>query len=364
MGLDMAELRKRYKYTRMDRDRHGNVRWYTISPTGKKIRMHAEPGSDAWVREWERARSAARMPSEGTLSSLIVQYLRSPEYAGLKPSTQSMRRRILDKVRDTGGDLPARDVTSADIRAGRDLRRDTPAAANNRMKAISAVYEWGKEAGLVEHNPVRGVKRLKETGPGHHTWTVEECLAFEKRHPIGTMARLVYALALYTASRVSDLHRLGPQHLTGDGFIRIRQEKTNAVVVLPVVPPLLDAIEAIPASALTFAVTSYGKPFSVKGLSNKMAEWCDQAGLPQCRAHGLRKATAARLAEHGMSAHQIAAVTGHKTLSEVQRYTAEADQKRLAKAALEGTFGEQSVPPRAEVGRNGNPPEKMPRKNK
>jgi integrase len=344
MGLDMAELRKRYKYTRCDTDRHGNVRWYTISPTGKKIRMHAEPGSDAWVREWENARNAVRMPTEGTLAGLIVQYLRSPEFASLKASTQSVRRRILDNVRDSGGDLPARDVTSADIRAGRDLRRDTPAAANNRMKAISAVYEWGKEAGLVETNPVRGVKRLKETGPGHHTWTVEECLAFEKRHPVGTMARLVYALALYTASRVSDLHRLGPQHMTGDGFIRIQQEKTDAVVVLPVVPPLMEAIKAVPPSALTFAVTSYGKPFSVKGISNKMREWCDQAGLPQCSAHGLRKATAARLAEHGMSAHQIAAVTGHRTLSEVQRYTAEADQKRLAKAALEGTFGEQSVP--------------------
>lgn len=356
MGSAMAELRRRYKFTRCDTDRHGNVRWYTISPAGKKVRMREEPGSDAWIREWEAIRKAVRMPTHGTLAALIVQYLRSAEFAALSPATQTMRRRILSNVRDSGGDLPADEVTSADIRAGRDLRRDTPAAANNHMKAISAVYEWGKEAGFVTGNPVRGVKRLKETGPGHHTWTVEECLKYEARHPVGTMARLVYALALYTASRVSDLHRLGPQHLTADGFIRIQQKKTNAVVVLPVVPPLREAIDAVPARALTFAVTEAGKPFTVKGLSNRMRKWADQAGLPKCSIHGLRKAAAARLAEHGMSAHQIAAVTGHKTLAEVQRYTTEADQKRLAKAALEGAFGEQSVPPSLPTGDQTSPP--------
>jgi site-specific recombinase XerD len=40
----------------------------------------------------------------------------------------------------------------------------------------------------------------------------------------------------------------------------------------------------------------------------------------------LRKATARRLAEIGCTAHQIAAVTGHASLSEVQRYTKAADR--------------------------------------
>ncbi len=358
MGSGMAEIKRRFKGTRSDTDRHGNVRWYTIDPKGRKVRMRHEPGSDAWVREYQNIRQGHQRPAEGTLSALIVAYTRSPEFAAMKASTQSMRRRILDDVRGSGGDLIAREVTSADIRAGRDERRNTPAAANNRMKAISAVYEWGKEQGLVEHNPVRGVKRLKETGPGHHTWTVDECLQFEKRHPVGTMARLVYCLALYTASRVSDVHRLGRQHVTADGFMRIQQEKTGVVVILPIVPPLAEAIKAVPPVALTFAVTVHGKPFSVKGLSNKMRDWADQAGLPHCSIHGLRKATAARLAEHGMSANQIAAVTGHKTLAEIQRYTSEADQKRLAKAALEGTFGEQIVPPGVPTEDQNSPPAK------
>ncbi len=49
---------------------------------------------------------------------------------------------------------------------------------------------------------------------------------------------------------------------------------------------------------------------------------------------GLRKAAARRLAEAGCSAHQIAAVTGHRTLREIERYTQAADQVIRAEAAM------------------------------
>jgi Phage integrase family len=64
--------------------------------------------------------------------------------------------------------------------------------------------------------------------------------------------------------------------------------------------------------------------------------WCDAAGLSkQCSAHGLRKAACRRLAEAGCSASEIAAISGHATLGEVQRYTKAADQARMARAAME-----------------------------
>jgi integrase len=50
--------------------------------------------------------------------------------------------------------------------------------------------------------------------------------------------------------------------------------------------------------------------------------------------HGLRKAACRRLAEAGCSASQIAAVSGHKSLQEVERYVREADQERMARDAL------------------------------
>jgi len=45
------------------------------------------------------------------------------------------------------------------------------------------------------------------------------------------------------------------------------------------------------------------------------------------------------LADAGKTVHQIAAVSGHKTLKEVERYTRAADQRRLAREEL---LGEQN----------------------
>ena len=59
--------------------------------------------------------------------------------------------------------------------------------------------------------------------------------------------------------------------------------------------------------------------------------------MPNCSAHGLRKAAARRLAEAGCTAHEIGAITGHISLSELVRYTRAADQRRLAEAALAKT---------------------------
>ena len=59
------------------------------------------------------------------------------------------------------------------------------------------------------------------------------------------------------------------------------------------------------------------------------------AGLPlECQPHGLRKAAGRRLAEAGCSSRELMAVLGHKTLSEAERYTRDADQARLASAAV------------------------------
>jgi hypothetical protein len=48
----------------------------------------------------------------------------------------------------------------------------------------------------------------------------------------------------------------------------------------------------------------------------------------------LRKAALRWLAEAESTTKQIAAVSGHKTLAEIERYTARADQAKLAKAAI------------------------------
>jgi integrase/recombinase XerD len=91
---------------------------------------------------------------------------------------------------------------------------------------------------------------------------------------------------------------------------------------------------ATPSGHLTFLVTDYGKPFTANGFGNRVKDWCRQANLPHCSAHGLRKAAATRLAEQGATPHEIMAITGLRTLEEAERYTRAANMAKLADSAM------------------------------
>ena len=97
---------------------------------------------------------------------------------------------------------------------------------------------------------------------------------------------------------------------------------------------MAEVIAATPAKHMTFLVTDLGKSFTAAGFGNKFREWCNQANLPHCTSHGLRKATSTRLAERGATAHEIMAITGHQSLQEVERYTRAASKSRLADSAM------------------------------
>jgi integrase len=183
-------------------------------------------------------------------------------------------------------------------------------------------------------DPTIGIKTAR-TRPGEiHSWSETEIEQFEARHEIGSRARLALALLLYTAQRRGDVVRMGRQHIR-DGMLTVRQEKTGQALEIPVHPALRSILAATPGDHLTFLVASTGKPFSPAGFGNLFREWCEEADLPKaCSAHGLRKAACRRLAEAGCSEHQIASISGHKTLSEVQRYTRAARQSQLARAAM------------------------------
>jgi integrase len=91
---------------------------------------------------------------------------------------------------------------------------------------------------------------------------------------------------------------------------------------------------------LTFLTTAYGQPFTPAGFGGWFRKACDAAGLPKgCSVHGLRKAACRRLAEAGCSANVIAAISGHRTLKEVARYTNAADQEKLADTAIRALYG-------------------------
>src|SRR4029453_13710654 len=114
----------------------------------------------------------------------------------------------------------------------------------------------------------------------------------------------------------SDVRRMGWQDVR-ENAIHVVQLKTGQKLWIPLHADLAPVLEPWRKDVGSILHTSFGKPFTVKGIGNFMADKIAAAALPaRCVTHGLRKAAARRLAEAGCSTKEIAAITGHRTLQE------------------------------------------------
>jgi integrase len=322
-------------------DRHGKRR-VRFRKDGISRYLSGTPWSDNFMRQYGTALDGALPQSRtigasrtlpGTINALAVSYYGSPDFRGLKASTAALRRNIIERFRNEHGNKPVARLERKHINDILGAKSKTPQAANNLLKVLRLLLNYAITIGMIPRNPAIGVKGYAARGEGFHTWSEAEVTQFEATYSIGTKERLAFALAIYTGQRISDVVKMGWQHVK-DGWIAVRQEKTNTPLLIPMHPELVRMLAAVPRNNLTFLVTVRGATFTAGGFSNWFSKCCHKAGLVGT-AHGLRKTAATRLANAGCSTDQIKAITGHRTTKEVERYTRAADQTRLAAAALQ-----------------------------
>jgi integrase len=334
----MTKLRLRY--VQRFRDQGGQVRHYFRRPGSKTVPLPGLPGSAEFMAayhaalagEGPRVEIGASRSHPGTVSAAVAAYYGDNSFLALAPGTRKARRAILEKFRAEHGDKRLALLQRAHV-VGL-LGAKPPFAARNWLKTLRGLMQFAVAMELRGDDPTNGIHGPKARAGTIHSWTEAEIAQYEARHPIGSRPRVAQALLLYTAQRRGDVVRLGRQHMR-DGVIALRQEKTGAVLEIPVHPTLAAILAATATDHLTFLTTATGAPFSSAGFGNVFRQWCTEAGLPAlCSSHGLRKAACRRLAEAGCSEHEIAAISGHESLSEVRRYTKAASQARMARSAM------------------------------
>jgi len=263
----------------------------------------------------------------------VVVHYRSTEWEALDPDTQKTRRRIIEKFRVRNGSKRVA-LVSRDHMEKALAEIPKPGAKRHWHKAIRSLFKSAVPSRRKD-NPTDGIATPKmPKSKGHHSWTDAEIKQYRNYWPLGTQQRLVMEFALEAVSRRCEVVRLGPQHIK-NGVISIQRMHGSADVEIPLTPELQAACDAMPKGHLTYIVTAYGKPRSVAGLGNDFAKWATKAGLPaRCRLHGLKKGGMRRLAEAELTTHELMGISGHKTLSEVQRYTYEAEKKKLARTGI------------------------------
>lgn len=334
---DMAKID--IPYIKTFRDRHGHVRCYYRRAGYPGVTLPA-PGDPGFLEAYEAAGqrqategAGAALTVPGSISALVVAYYASAEWADLRDSTKTGYRNMLDRFRTAHGTKRVATLEPKHLEAIFHDMAKTPGAAANLRKRLRRVFRLAVRLGWRRDNPVTETEAPRRRKSGGFTpWTEEEITAYEGFWPTGSRERLAMALLLYTGVRRSDVVNMGAQHVKA-ARISVVSIKTNTRVTIRIHPALQREIDAAPAG-MTFILTAFGVPFTAAGFTSWFRERAEMAGIMNRTPHGLRKAAGRRLAEAGCTAKEIAAVLGHATLAEVERYTRDADQVGLADAAV------------------------------
>ena len=118
------------------------------------MRIRALPGTPEFMEEYHAAISAAAPDSvrqaneakKGSFRNLCIRYYASAAYRALDGSTQSWQRRALDEIAQEHAAKPVAMMQARHVRRMRDAKSATPAAANQLLKALRALFSWANEA--------------------------------------------------------------------------------------------------------------------------------------------------------------------------------------------------------------------------
>ena len=337
MGRDMAKLK--LKYVNEYIDRTGKLRRY-FRKNGKQLGpLPGDVGSEEFMTTYaaymaEKPAAATRVLHADSLHKLVVDFYGSRMFTDLKPSTRQLYKYAIEPFVRDHGHRSATLMTAAHAeKIINAIGEQRPGMGNLTRAVMRRVMAFAVKTKRRKDNPMLAVEPFK-VGE-HHTWTEAELKQFEAKWRLGTRERLAYALLLYTGQRVGDVAKMNRSDVS-EGLIHVVQQKTGVELYVPIHPELAKGLKAYPAKGLTLFGDQNGRPIKRAALSALMRRAIKDAGLPpRCVSHGLRKAAMRRLAEADGTAKQIAAISGHKTLKEVERYTKAADQKKLARAAID-----------------------------
>lgn len=311
--------------------RHGKAVWYFRRGKGARVRLPA-PFTKGFDEAYNAALAGAAKPKagkapKGTIGWLIARYMETAEFAAYADITRKNRAAMLKSVAREAGHIKLESLNRAGIQRSIDRRK--PFAARNFIKAARPMFEWAVASELLPSDPTIGTRLPKAKTTGFHTWTPDEVLRYEARHPLGTMARLAMDVMLYTGLRREDAIVVGRQHIK-DGWLSIRTQKKGVVVERPILAALARSIEAASVSDLTLITNGHGRAFaSPAAFGNWFHDRCVEADVPG-RAHGLRKAGAVIAAERGATTKQLMAIFGWESANEADRYTRDASRRKLA----------------------------------
>ena len=281
--------------------------------------------AEAWTRkiesEMDRGEFVSRTEAESTsLSEALERYGRE---VSAKKRGHAAEASVASAWRQSAiASRPLAGIRGHDLAKVRDawLGEATPATVRNRFALLSHLYniarqEWGM-ASL--GNPVRDV-RIPRTANARSRRLVEdeESRLIEAAKTYGGEIQHLIPWAIETAMRRGEIAAMRWEH--ADRKVRVLlvpETKTGTPRRVPLSSRALQVLDDLPRR-LDGAVWSM-RPDSISQAFERI---CATAGVEGLTFHDLRHEATSRLFEKGLNPMQVAAITGHKTLQMLKRYT-------------------------------------------
>jgi integrase len=233
------------------------------------------------------------------------------------------------------GNKKLSEITGREIERYMQERRKTaqPATVNRELALLKHMLRKAVDWEYLQSNPARAIKLFKEP-PGRIRWLNDgerERLLDECRRSVNPLLFSIVLTAIYTGMRKGELQRLTWDDVSFDAvipIITVKHTKNNETRYIPISESLLPVLRylfnAIPIAHYVFSKpdgTAYGD------WRKSFTSACKRAGVKDFRFHDLRHTFASYLGMAGCNVFEIKALTGHKTLAMVARYTHISDRR-------------------------------------
>lgn len=229
------------------------------------------------------------------------------------------------------------DITAEDVeRLKQELSESgsAPATVNHYLKCLKAMYYRAMRARKAEHNPVRGVKLLKENNARVRCLSeTEEARLYDA---LPDYLKSFLTVALNTGMRWGELANLTWEDVDFyTGTLHVRQSKSGEGRRVPMNTVVRDMLQALRRQRVQAArsqaegqkeILSPLVFCSPRGhfLNNFKRDWyraLRKAEIPDFRWHDTRHTAASRLVMAGVELYTVKEILGHKTLLMTARYS-------------------------------------------
>lgn len=296
-----------------------------------------------------------------TVAQLCDQYL-AHGCATKKPSTLATDEgRIQRHIKPLLGRKKINDVTRADItrflqnvadgktaadvktkKRGRAIVKGGVGTASRTVGLLGGIFSYALDAGLIDVNPVQGVKRFPDK-KGQRFLSPQELVALgEALHQSeqageNSSALAILKLLIFTGARKGEIESLKWNDVDFQtGYLRLSDSKTGEKVIPLNAGALTILSETDRHEGIDYVFPASRGEGHYEGSPKVWGRIRNMAGLDDVRMHDLRHSFASIAVSGGASLPIIGALLGHTSSATTQRYAHLSDDPIRAASELVG----------------------------